>query len=94
MTFALPSPDGPLPLSHGKAPPLISSSLGADKKMPKRTKFRFLTMEEFRALSRPAKFRYLDEAVPEIVSEKGSAPVHILFIERRTKPRKATSGLE
>jgi len=46
------------------------------------------------SLSRPAKFRYLDEAVPEIVSEKGSAPVHILFIERRTKPRKATSGLE
>jgi hypothetical protein len=60
--------------------------------MPKGAKFRFLTMEEFRVLSRSAKIRYLEEAVAEVIAEKRSTPVHILFIERRTRPRKATSG--
>jgi hypothetical protein len=49
-------------------------------------------MEEFRVLSRSAKIRYLEEAVAEVIAEKRSTPVHILFIERRTRPRKATSG--
>jgi hypothetical protein len=56
--------------------------------MPKRPKFRFPTMEEFSKLSRTDKIAYLAAAVEEIRPQKGDAPEHILFIERRAKPHK------
>jgi hypothetical protein len=59
--------------------------------MPKRPKFRFLTMEEFSKLSRAEKIAYLAAAVAEIDSERGETPEHILFVERRKKLRKLSS---
>jgi hypothetical protein len=62
--------------------------------MPKRPKFRFLTMEEFSKLSRAEKIAYLAAAVAEIDAERGEVPEHILFVEveRRKKPRKLSSN--
>jgi hypothetical protein len=45
-------------------------------------------MEEFSKLSRTDKIAYLAAAVEEIRPQKGDAPEHILFIERRAKPHK------
>jgi hypothetical protein len=60
--------------------------------MPKRPKFRFLTMEEFSKLSREEKIAYFAAAVAEIDSERGEAPEYSLFSDRRAKPRKPPSG--
>jgi hypothetical protein len=60
--------------------------------MPKRPKFRFLTMEEFSKLSRAEKIAYLAAAAAEIDAQRGKVPEHILFVERRKNRKLSSEG--
>jgi hypothetical protein len=49
-------------------------------------------MEEFSKLSRAEKIAYLAAAVAEVDFERGKAPEHILFVERRKNRKLSSEG--
>jgi hypothetical protein len=56
--------------------------------VPQRSKFQFLTMEEFCALPRGEKIVYIDEAMAEIQGMEGDMPEHVIFKDSPLPPRR------